>query len=473
MRLRHGVSGIGIIVSILLCAGAASPVQWQPTLDAARAMAAQTNRLVLIHFWGEGCPPCARMDSDVFSRPDVADTITRNYVAVRVDRAQFPNIAAQFGVSAVPTDVIVTPQGRVIGTYVGAVPPQQFMGRLEQIASIHSGPPAGIHAQQAPASSGVTWGAPPAQAAQPSAPLIQAVPGPAYAAAPPAYGGAANGGPPSPQPIAAPAGRPYSGQYQPDFAAPPGYGSNPNAAAPTAYGPHPNSSPAESSAYTADPRPAAQPAATLRPGYPANPGAPHSVPAGAGQLSSPPAGPPMASGAPVATPGWNAGRAPTGQAPVAEAPQAQPGTVQAGLPERMPPLALDGFCPVRLAREWRWVPGDPAWGAFHEGRTYLFAGPEEQQAFLSDPYRYAPVLSGRDVVSLVDQGRELPGTRSYGARWNDRIYLFNSQENYERFRVNPTLYESNISRNPVATVRPNYGTSMTARAPAMPGNGAY
>ncbi len=473
MRLRHGVSGIGIIVSMLLGAGAASPIQWQPTLDAARAVAAQTNRLVLIHFWGEGCPPCARMDSDVFSRPDVADTITRNYVAVRVDRAQFPNIAAQFGVSAVPTDVIVTPQGRVIGTYVGAVPPQQFMGRLEQIASIHSGPPAGMHAQQAPASSGVAWGAPPAQAVQPAPPPIQAVPGPAYAAAPPAYGGAANGGLPSPQPIAAPASRPYSGEYRPDFAVPPGYGSNPNPTAPTAYGPHPNVSPAESPAYTAGPRSAAQPAAALRPGYPANPGAPASMPAGAGQLNSPPAGPPMASGAPAATPGWNAGRAPTGQASGAEAPPARPGTVQAGLPERMPPLALDGFCPVRLAREWRWVPGDPAWGVFHEGRTYLFAGPEEQQAFLSDPHRYAPVLSGRDVVGLVDQGRELPGTRSYGARWNDRIYLFNSQENYERFRVNPTLYESNISRNPVATVRPNYGTSMTARAPAMPGNGAY
>ncbi len=112
-------------------------------------------------------------------------------------------------------------------------------------------------------------------------------------------------------------------------------------------------------------------------------------------------------------------------------------------------------------------------GACSTKGTYLFAGPEEQQAFLSDPHRYAPVLSGRDVVGLVDQGRELPGTRSYGARWNDRIYLFNSQENYERFRLNPTLYESNISRNPVATVRPNYGTSMTARAPAMPGNGAY
>ncbi|MDD4787646.1 MAG: DUF255 domain-containing protein [Pirellulales bacterium] len=471
MRLRHGVCGFGITVAMLLNAGVASPIQWQPTLDAARAVAAQTNRLVLIHFWGDGCPPCARMDSDVFSRPEVADTIARNYVAVKVDRGQHPHIASQFGVQGVPADVIVTPQGRVIGTYVGAVPPQQFIGRLEQIASIHRGPPTAAHAQQAPVPSGAAWGAPPAHAVQP-APPIQAAPGPAYAAAPPPHGGTGNAGPAASPPIAAPANPRYSGQGQADYAPPAGYGSNPQPVAPAAYGPHPNAGPAGASAYPTEPRPAAHPATALGPGYPANPNGPSNMPAGAAQLGAPQASPPIASGAAAPFDG-SAGRGPIGQVPAAAAPLAQPGTAQTAIPERMPPLALDGFCPVRLAREWRWVPGDPAWGAFHEGRTYLFAGPEEQQAFLNDPHRYAPVLSGRDVVGLVDEGRELTGTRSYGARWNDRIYLFNSRENYERFRLNPTLYESNISQNPVATVRPNYGTSMTARTPATPGNGAF
>ncbi len=270
MRLRHGVSGIGIIVSMLLGAGAASPIQWQPTLDAARAVAAQTNRLVLIHFWGEGCPPCARMDSDVFSRPDVADTITRNYVAVRVDRAQFPNIAAQFGVSAVPTDVIVTPQGRVIGTYVGAVPPQQFMGRLEQIASIHSGPPAGMHAQQAPASSGVAWGAPPAQAVQPARRQSRRSPDPRTLPRRRLTAErltAACRLPSQSQPRQSSVLR----QYRPDFAVPPGYGSNPNPTAPTATDRIRMSVPPESPAYTAGPRSAASGSPTS--GYPANPGA--------------------------------------------------------------------------------------------------------------------------------------------------------------------------------------------------------
>lgn len=475
MRLRHGVSGIGIVVLILIGAGMASAaVQWQPTLDAAQALAAQTNRLVLIHFWGNGCPPCARMDSEVFSRPDVAETISRNYAAVKVNKAQFPNIAAQYGVNAVPTDVIVTPQGRVIGTYVGAVSAGQFMGRLEQIAGIYRGPSAGGFAQQAAVPGGVSSEYPPPDAAQPPMPAAQPPSAPAYVAGgPPGYGGAAVYTAPQPtQPIAAPAAAPYSGQYNPSLAPPAPYSAGPAIAQPPVYGASPNLNPPAAAGYGTSPGPA-QPPAAAGSSYPADPAMSSRSPVGGGQFSPPATTRPLASGVPVETPGWNADRTPPGPASGAGSAVQPSGAVRGNQPEGMPPLALDGFCPVRLAEEWRWVPGNPVWGAFHEGRTYLFAGPQEQQAFLRDPNRYAPVLSGQDVVSLVEQGREMPGTRNFGARWNDRVYLFNSQENYEKFRVNPTLYESNISRNPVASTRPNYGTSMTARAPWMPGDRPY
>ena len=91
-----------------------------------------------------------------------------------------------------------------------------------------------------------------------------------------------------------------------------------------------------------------------------------------------------------------------------------------------PPLGLDGFCPVSLERTMRvdpqprWIPGDPRWGLRHEGRTYLFAGPDEQQAFYNNPNYYAPVRSGADVVLQVEQGVEVPGVREFGARWRNR-----------------------------------------------------
>ncbi len=47
---------------------ASQGVRWQPNLETARRIAAQTNRLVLVHFWIDPCPPCKRMQDEVFSR---------------------------------------------------------------------------------------------------------------------------------------------------------------------------------------------------------------------------------------------------------------------------------------------------------------------------------------------------------------------------------------------------------------------
>ena len=72
-----------------------------------------------------------------------------------------------------------------------------------------------------------------------------------------------------------------------------------------------------------------------------------------------------------------------------------------------PPLGLDGFCPVSLSEKQQWVSGDSRWGVIHRGRTYLFAGPEEQRRFFADPDRYAPVAVGQ---------RHRPGHRARPGR---------------------------------------------------------
>lgn len=104
------------------------------------------------------------------------------------------------------------------------------------------------------------------------------------------------------------------------------------------------------------------------------------------------------------------------------------------------PLGLEGYCPVTLAEKGVWTEGRAQWGVRHRGRTYLFAGPEQQQAFLASPDRYAPALSGDDPVSVVDQGKSLPGRRAYGVTYQSRMYLFSSPETRSQFAANPERY---------------------------------
>ena len=118
-----------------------------------------------------------------------------------------------------------------------------------------------------------------------------------------------------------------------------------------------------------------------------------------------------------------------------------------------PPLGLEGFCPVTLAEQNRWQVGDRRWGVIHRGRTYLFAGPTEQQKFLSNPDRYSPVASGQDVVMAVDYGQSVEGSRALGMEYQNRKYLFSSEASQSVFLKNPERYAAQVlqAENPAQT----------------------
>ncbi len=108
------------------------------------------------------------------------------------------------------------------------------------------------------------------------------------------------------------------------------------------------------------------------------------------------------------------------------------------------PLGLEGYCPVTLAERGVWTEGRAQWGVRHRGRTYLFAGPEQQQAFLASPDRFSPALSGDDPVLAIEQGKSLPGRRAYGVTYQSRIYLFASAESRAAFTANPERFTAPV-----------------------------
>jgi YHS domain-containing protein len=176
-------------------------------------------------------------------------------------------------------------------------------------------------------------------------------------------------------------------------------------------------------------------------------------------------GGPIAANHGVMRPGIPGAQAPT-------TPQAQPPAVQ--LPAGNPPLGLDGYCPVRLAEETRWVLGDVRWGLIHRGRTYLFAGPEERDRFDVAPNRYAPALSGNDPVLAVERGEMVPGRRQFGAWFEKQVYLFSSETTFQKFNADPYRYVSALQRNE----QPNPNTAQYPAGPSqgragVPGSSRY
>jgi YHS domain-containing protein len=124
-------------------------------------------------------------------------------------------------------------------------------------------------------------------------------------------------------------------------------------------------------------------------------------------------------------------------------PSAPPVDARALQPDAAP-IGFDGYCPVSMRTQWKWVPGDRRFGIVHRGRTYLMAGPAEQQQFWADPDRFSPALSGLDPVLAMDHGQQVPGKREHSIDYQNLFYMFASEATLQQFTSTPERYAAAV-----------------------------
>lgn len=495
MRVIGKLAGVFALCSILICAANAQSVSdskayvelgsvppspaspqappqsmWQPTLDAARQLAARTDRLVLVYFYADWCQACRVMEEELAAAPNAMAELQQHYVAVKVNADFFPATAKQYGVTGLPTTVIITPQGQAIDGIRGRLELRQYVARLSQVAGEFRRAAAAHAARGWPAAASAPFGQQQAQRPTPAGmpsvdPFSRPRPETAgqlnappysqqdWAGQPPPSHLAASGQPvvpPSaPQGAGWPTGQPATGQM-PAAGTASGYRSDAGDSARPTYQPRadsPSFSPASNPGLPATGS-AASPSSTTVPGsvyarwtnnWPVPnesrslpPQSPHNT---AGSI------PPGATPATGAPPGGLVGPA-AGQSQPAGDPQpaASAGNPQISIPPGNPPLGLDGYCPVCLVEKQKWILGNRLWGVIHRGRTYLFDSPEDRAKFFADPDRYAPVMSGQDVVYALESGRLVPGSRRHGVYFGNRVYLFADESSLQKFSQNPHHY---------------------------------
>lgn len=443
-----------VVLTLTKPLAAKSPISWQANVDAARRLSVQTNRPMLIHFWAEWCRPCQRMQKQVFSRPEVAQAIEQQFVPVKINVDHLPFTANQYGVSALPTDVVVAPDGKVLAKFVGAPDASRYLAQLRQV----------LPQSVAPSAPGGTQLAGPNRAApRPTGYATQPVGGVATSvpSSVPTVGGLVQGATDRPPAVTG---------------GPTGY-ENSQPAAANPWAPASAASPNQSASLA--PSHLASAAGSYDPTVPAqSPSGPDlGIPFGGPPLMAMPMGGavPNSGLAGYLASNNSADQFQPSLAPaIAATSQAESvlnaaATAGAQLPPGNPPLGLDGFCPVQLTDHQRWVPGNPQWGLIHANRTYLFAGAEERNRFDADPNRYAPVLSGCDVVLAVEQGRLIPGKRECGAWFEGRVYLFANDQTLQQFDRDPQRYITALGR--FGSPAPN--TAPGGSTPSLPNfNGA-
>ncbi|MCL5033800.1 MAG: thioredoxin domain-containing protein [Bacteroidetes bacterium] len=103
------------------------PVHWQSYSDEALLAADEMDRPILLDIGAVWCHWCHVMDQESYEDPDVAEIINDNFVPVKVDRDQMPDVDARYqaavgamtGTGGWPLTVFLTPDGKPFygGTY--------------------------------------------------------------------------------------------------------------------------------------------------------------------------------------------------------------------------------------------------------------------------------------------------------------------------------------------------------------------
>lgn len=493
-NLRYLWVGVFTIVSLISQSAAnAQQIAWAKSLEEAQARAAAENKVVQLHFWATYCPPCRQLESFVFPVGEIADKMNRNVVPVKIDTQANPELAKKYAISKIPQDVFLGPNGEVLFRRISPTNSQNYgimldtamkiarqttrqsQMAMEAIASIgqktENKTNQSMFLGQAAAAAGNArqqFAAGPQQGAPQHGVNAQ------LPAATVNYGNSA-----APAGLAQSVDRlseniqtrmPESQFPKAEFAAPK-MPTLPNAFASN-----------QQVNRSAPSQPTGRGEATiLNPNVPAAITAQSTLPAPSNQIVSNRAAespalpapslpkPSVAAQAPSATvAATNAAPQPKAEARFAVASSnpevAQPiGTVAtaanqaSGMATQVtaieaeptgPELGLDGYCPVSLLKDQKWVKGNSDFGRIHRGKLYLFANEAAANQFFSTPDALSPALAGFDPVAFAATGKLIDGERKFGVfcetEGSMTIVLFANAANRDEFKANRQKYLQRI-----------------------------
>jgi protein disulfide-isomerase len=350
-------------IMLVVSANATAQIPWQDNLRSAHTQAQREGKLILLHFYSDNCTWCDRLEEGSFKAPQVGQAIDHSFVPVKIHANSAPKLAEMFKVSKFPTDVIVTTDGKTLSHGVSPQEPDRYVAMLTKtlpmLAALNNAAPNNVVAKQvaAPSSPAVAATFPVTSPVAPAQSVPVTQSAPSYAAADsPTATSLA-----TPE-FGLPAQTPVDNGVKAKLAASRSEGFSLEMPAQSAADQTENAIETET-AITED--------VTLD--------------ASSGFAATEPASPSNTS-----------------------------------LKVEQAELAMQGFCPVTVISQDKWVEGKPEFGVVHLGKLYLFTSEDNMKTFLADPIPFTPVLNEIDVVRFFEERKIVPGKREWGLK--DPVY---------------------------------------------------
>ena len=455
------------LISDSFVSAAERDISWTEDYEAAVQRAAAADSVLLLHFYGDHCPPCKLLDKKTFQDPALVAKMNDSLVPVKINADRRRDLALKYNVTRWPTDVYLFPNGEEIYRGISNQDPAVYCKTISRVSLRHRDWTLERNSI--------------ARANEKRQDRALAANTPQIQSERTAYSGSAGHSVRTHSAAwANPAGLPqsHSQNQQLPVAAPivprqriienPYYSKQPIVVPPA-----PGLLPAPSQPTV--PESAQRPAPILQSPVAPSPSPSPPTPSAQNQFAQNPSVqapigqsnvPPVPQQLPPATPS----AIPSAMPPPAAEPQHSPATRTAATTPAQPvssqrsvtpseptdepkqiyaeTIGLEGFCPVTLIESMSvpnangWVAGNASFAVRHRGRIYHCASERARRTLLSAPDQYTPCLSSFDLIHFVKAGTLIDGKNEFGCvqEGTNRIFLFATKENGEEFKRNSDYY---------------------------------
>lgn len=115
-----------ILLSCVTLDGVAGEINWNTDFDKALQMAADQEKAVVVDVYADWCGPCRMMERRTF-RDEKVQKKMLEFIPLKVNADTQQDIAERYGVTGLPTTLVLNPQGGVLVAQPGYLSPHNFM----------------------------------------------------------------------------------------------------------------------------------------------------------------------------------------------------------------------------------------------------------------------------------------------------------------------------------------------------------
>lgn len=123
------------LMLVLFASPALAEEGWVDSLEEAKVIARETQRPILLHFYADWCGPCQNMERNVLNHRDVLAAFGDRVIGVKIDIDEQPEVAAEYDISLLPSDVVIEPNGTSLIESRGARTVNEYVTSIDRAAT--------------------------------------------------------------------------------------------------------------------------------------------------------------------------------------------------------------------------------------------------------------------------------------------------------------------------------------------------